>query len=378
MNIKNIKYLLIPFLVLWLYFPASCQYKILEDKEAVTKVHQAIDSIYNLNFDAADIIIEELEKDLKDYVGILLLKAFYVSWENNPIKKEHESYKLFESYLLQGIEKSEAILEKDPESVEANFYLMAFHAYLAELYVENGQNFKALGEAKSAYKFIKIGFDHTEDNPEFYFSSGIYNYYRERYPEENPFYKSFLWFFRSGDMAEGIAQLKKGSQLAVFTKAECLTYLFHVYLRYEDNPEEAIFYSIILKDKYPNNLHFVSNFIENKIRLNQYDKLYQHIERLLDSDKVFYRYLGEIFYGTYLENFEQKASEALKHYKIADNLGDQDEVRVPHQDSMLFLGMGRVYKSIGNTDEGTNYLKKSVKTAEYSAYRKDAEALLNE
>lgn len=364
--------------MLWLSIPGHAQYKILEDQEAVSKVQQAIDSIYNLNFDAADIIIEELEEELNDYPGILLLKAFYVSWEYNPIKKEHESYQLFESYLLQGVEKSEAMLQKDPESVEASFYLMAFHSYLAELYAENGQNFKALGEAKNAYKYIKIGFDHTEDNPEFYFSSGIYNYYRERYPEENPFYKSFIWFFRSGDMAEGISQIKKGTQLAVFTKAECLTYLFHVYLRYEDNPEEAIYYSIILKDKYPNNLHFISNFIENKIRLNQYDSLYKHIERMLNSDMVFYRYLGEIYYGTYLENFEKKSSKALKHYKIADKLGDQGEVRVPHYDSMLFLGMGRTYKSIGNIDEGNIFLKKSVKTADYSAYRKDAEALLNE
>ena len=65
------------------------------------------------------------------------------------------------------------MLRENKDDVEANFFLMACHAYLAELYVNNGYNFKALGEAKSAYKYIKIGFNHIDDNPEFYFSSGI-------------------------------------------------------------------------------------------------------------------------------------------------------------------------------------------------------------
>lgn len=371
-------YYLIILFSLWLVFPGQAQYKILEDKGAVDQVHQAIDSIYNLNFDTADVIIEELEKDLGDYPGVLLLKAFYVSWKYRPIKKEHESFQLFESYLLKGIENSEEMLRKDEGDVEASFFLMACHAFLAELYVNNGSNFKALGEAKSAYKYIKIGFDHTDDNPEFLFSSGIYNYYREKYPEENPFYKSFLWFFRSGDMKEGIRQLKEGSGNAVFTQAECLTYLYHIYLRYEDNPEDALFYAISLKDKYPNNLHYISNFIENKIRLDQFDGLMPYIERLISSKKDFFRYLGEIYYGNYLEKVDHQNSKAIRHYKLADELGEKDEVRVPHYDSILFLGLGRINKSIGNNDLGTQYLKKSIKAAEYSAYRKDAESLLNQ
>lgn len=361
----------------WFSFPVYAQYRILEDKNAVHKVHQAIDSIYNLNFSAADIIIEDLEENLADYPGILLLNAFYVNWKYRPIKKEHESYQLFESYLQKGVEQCELMLKEDDDNMEASFFLMACHAYLAELYVNNGQNFKALGEAKSAYKYIKIGFDHTDENPEFFFSSGIYNYYREKYPEENPFYKSFLWFFRSGDMEKGIDMLKTGSKRSVFTQAECFTYLFHIYLRYEDNPFSAYYYSTLLKDKYPNNLHYLSNYIENSIRLERYDDLILCINRLRDGDKKYYNYLGEIYYGMYLENYKNEPVLALQHYKMADALGDKDKIRIPHYDSMLYLGLGRINKSKGNADLGNQYLKKSVKVAEYEAYRKDAEALLN-
>ena len=354
------------------------QYKILEDSHTLEKIHHAIDSIYDLNFEAADMLIAELEPVLHDYPGLYLLKAFYVRWKYQPIKKDQQSFAMLESYLEKGIELGQKMLDQDKDNVEANFFLMASHALLAELYVNNGMNFKALGQAKSAYNYIKIGFEYIEQYPEFYFSSGIYNYYREKYPEENPFYKSFIWFFRNGDKARGLEMLKKGAELAVFTKTECYNYLFHIYLRYEDKPLNAIFYAGILKDKYPHNLYFLSNYIENSIRLHRYDGLYPYIAKLLESDKDYYRYHGEIFYGIYLEKAEQNLTAAIDHYRIADELGNKNDSRTPHYDSMLFLGLGRIYKTLGQKDKSKDYLKKSVKSAEYIAYRKDAQKLLDD
>jgi tetratricopeptide (TPR) repeat protein len=339
-------------------------------------VQQAIDSIYNLNFDTADSLIAILDDKLGEYPGNLLLKAFYTNWKHKPINEGHPSFAQFESYLNRSIELCEVMLKEDENNEEANFFMMASHAFLAELYVNNGHNFKALGEAKSAYKYIKIGFDQLDTNPEFYFSSGIYNYYREKYPEENPFYKSFLWFFKSGDKEEGINMLKKGASLASFTKAECLTYLFHIYLRYEDNPITSMYYARLLKNKYPNNLHYVANYVENSIRLEQYSDILPLIQRLLESKDTFYQYLGEIFYGNYLEKHTKNLSAALTAYKKADITGNEKDCRVLPYDSMLFLGMGRVYQKQGSPDLASEYLKKSAKSAEYQAYRNDALELL--
>lgn len=378
MKINHIKYQLTFLLLFWIISPAISQYNTLDKTASANKMQLAIDSIYNLNFEAADVMIAELEKELSEYPGLWLLKAFYVSWKYRPIKDEHKSYRLFESYLTKGIEQSEAMLEKDENDVEANFFLMACHAYLAELYVNNGHSFKALGEAKTSYNYIKVGFDYLDENPEFYFSSGIFNYYREKYPEENPFYKSFLWFFRSGDMVEGLKMLEKGAKTSVFTKAECYTYLFHIYLRYEDKPSKAIYYARLLKDKYPNNLHYIANYIENSFRMDSYDELNPYIRRLMSSDKKYYQYLGEIFYGIYLENSGAQKEVVLEHLTRADKLGEEDEIRMPHYDSILYFSLGKLYLKNGDESQGTKYLKKSIKSAEYSSYRKDAEELLND
>jgi tetratricopeptide (TPR) repeat protein len=365
-------------LVVWIISQSAGQYRILEDARATSLVQAGMDSIYNLNFTAADSIIEILDNKLGEYPGNLLLKAFYTSWKYRPLMDGQDSYDQFESYLKKSIDLCEAKLDENEDDEEANFFMMASHAFLAELYVNNGHNLRALGEAKSAYKYIKIGFEQLEHNPEFYFSSGIYNYYREKYPEENPFYKPFLWFFRSGDKEEGINMLKKGAEKASFTKAECLTYLFHIYLRYEDNPSSAIPYAALLKDKYPRNLHYIANFVENRIRLNRYENLRTYIQQLRDSRDDYYNYLGEIFLGDFLENNAQNLEAALLHYNKADKIGEEKECRVLHYDSILFLGMGRIYQKQNKNELAGAFLKKSAKSAEYQSYRKDAEELLKD
>jgi len=370
------KFILSIILATWAISLSTAQYRILEDARATSLVQAGMDSIYNLNFTAADSIIELLENKLGDYPGNLLLKAFYTTWKYKPLIDGHDSYHQFESYLKEAITLCEEILEDNENDEEANFFLMASHAFLAELYVNNGHNLKALGEAKSAYKYIKIGFDQLENNPEFYFSSGIYNYYREKYPEENPFYKPFLWFFRSGDKQEGLNMLKKGAEKATFTRAECLTYLFHIYLRYEDDPSSALSYATLLKDKYPNNLHYTANYVENCIRLNRYENLMPYIQQLIDSEDDFYNYLGEIFWGYLLEKGSNDLKSALVHYNRADKIGEEKDCRILHYDSILFLGLGRIFQKQNQSELATAFLKKSVKSAEYRAYREDAEALL--
>lgn len=379
-HVRNLfcKSLFVFFLSSWLVVPGFGQYKILEDQAATDKIGVAINDIYNMNFAAADTVILELEQKLGDYPGIYLLKAFYLNWKYQPLKKDSEPYARFEEYLQQGIAGSEKILAKDDDNAEANFFMMACHAYLAQLYVGNGQNLKALGEAKTAYKYIKIGFDLVERYPEFYFSSGIYNYYREKYPEENPFYKPFVWFFRSGDKAAGLRMLSKGAEEAVFTRAECITYLYHINLHYENKPAVAFQYATILKNLYPNNLFYIASYVECSMQLQRYAEMKPFIDKLQQSEKPFYRYIGEIFAGAYLNHQLHDMTGAMLHFNKAIKLGEEEEVGVPHYDGILYIEMGLAYQALGRQDAAAKYYEKASQVAEYKVYKRKAEALLND
>ncbi|MEZ0611599.1 hypothetical protein ACAW74_24015 [Fibrella sp. WM1] len=48
--------------------------------------------------------------------------------------------------------------------------------------VSLNRNLKAVGESRKAYVYMKDGFQLMDKNVEFYFSTGLYNYYVERYP----------------------------------------------------------------------------------------------------------------------------------------------------------------------------------------------------
>ena len=67
---------------------------------------------------------------------------------------------------------------------------------------------------------MKTGFDLMHKNPEFYYTTGLYNYYREQYPESHPGYKTVVWVLAGGDKEKGLQLLHKASKEALFTKTE--------------------------------------------------------------------------------------------------------------------------------------------------------------
>ena len=367
------------FIIFIFVFLFSCSYCLVQAQIQINnnpvlskKINQAIDYIYNLEFDKSEPLINEIHLELGEHPGVYLLEAFNYYWKKKPFKTGSKDFSIFEGYLIKSQEISEKFLDMDEDNVEASFFALAAHAYLAQLYVDNGENLRALSEAKSCYSYIKQGFKLLDKYPEYYFPCGIYDYYREKYPEENPFFKAFLWFFRSGDKEEGIRLLKKGASEAIFTKVESYNYLFHILLRYEEKPFLAAPYAKQLATWYPNNVHFTANYTEALVYENKYDEAWPYIQILLNSDSKYYKYVGNLFLGVYLEKKSHEYEEALAAYSIADKIGDSLELRSPHMDSQIYCGMGRVYLKQNKTKEAQDAFKKSVKTAEFSLVRDEA------
>lgn len=365
-------------LVLWLLFhpfKLVAQEGLWADKVTIDKIHTAIQHIYNLDFAPAEKIIAELDKTMAGEQPLVLLKAFNILWKNQPLKEGTKPYEEFEKLLREVIAKSAEELKQDKNNLEASFFMLAAHGYLAQIYVDNDLKMKALGEAKSAYSYIKVGFDNTDAIPEYLFPCGLYNYYRVRYPEENPFYKPFLWIFRSGDKDEGIRMLKEGTKRAVFTQVECYIYLYHIYFRYEFKPAMAEPYVKNLVERFPENPTFASHYAELLIYKKQFDKSLKYIEQLSNASRVEYRYQGAIFKGMYLELHKKNYAEAMKSYQRAEKLSEHVSPKSLHRESLLYLGIGRTHKALGNVSLARENLKKAASLAEYSFVRYEARSL---
>ncbi len=342
-----------------------------------SKINSTIDYIYNLEFDKSEPLIDDLHQTMGEHSAVYLLKAFNIFWKKKPFKIGSKDFTTFEGYLRRSLELSESVLEDNDEDVEASFFSLAAHAYLAQLYVDNGENLKALSEAKSCYGYIKEGFEMVNQFPEYYFPCGIYNYYREKYPEENPFFKPFLWFFRSGDKEEGIRMLQKGADKAIFTKVESNIYLFHILLRYEEKPHLSTPYAKKLFDAYPNNLNFTANYAESLIFENKIDQTKELIDPLVESENYYFKYVGYLFLGNYQEKYLNDYESALESYLLADEMGSKLDLRSPHMDSQIYLSMGRIYLKKNNETQAEKYFRQSVKKAEFSLIRDEAKEYLS-
>ncbi|MGI9543973.1 MAG: tetratricopeptide repeat protein, partial [Cyclobacteriaceae bacterium] len=280
-------------------------------------------------------------------------------------------------HLLTSLERTHAILDKDDENIEGIFFAMAINSWLAQFYDEDGSTFKALGSAKRAYTFMKKGFDLTDKSPEFYFSTGLYNSYRVQYPESNPVYKPFMWFFRSGDKALGIKQLKIASQRALFTKSEAAMYLAHLFLRYEKDPISALTYSRSLINNFPKNPVFKVNHVEALLEAKRYADAQSIIENLLRLPQPFFRMSAEIFHGMYLEKHLKDLTKAkafyLKGIETGTSLGDKAENRL----SFAYAGLARISHKEGDQDQALTYYKKASKLAQYRTIKEEAKAYQN-
>ena len=172
--------------------------------------------------------------------------------------------------------------------------------------------------------------------------------------------------------------LDTGYKQAIFTKVECLTYLCHIYLRYEYKPFSATPYARRLMESYPNNPTFRAHYAEALTLSKRYAKAEPFVEELINGNTEYFAYVGMIFKGEKKEKGDKNYVEALAIYKGADSKGDNLEMRNSHFDSILYCGLGRTYLELGESAKAKDYFKLASKKAEYSWVRDEAKKFLNQ
>lgn len=358
------KYTILFVIVILGHFPLKAD-NFYQDEKVKKQIKTTIDLIYNFQFEAADSAIAKLKPSLGYHPGWEMLRGFKIFWKYQPLRTGTKAYTDFEGVMKKVLKKC-IQLREDENYIEADFFEMAANGYLTELYANNNENFKALGIAKNIYSYVKNGFELQTEIPEYYFTSGLYNYYRVKYPEENPFFKPFMWFFMAGDKEEGIAFLKEGREKAVFTQVECINYLFHIYLRYEGDPQKSYFYASELIAKFPNNFLYQTFYLENLYCLKHYFKMQDHYDMLASSNNNYYKFLGLVFRGIYLEKAKGEYNAALLELNKAEQLLVKLPAAIPHYNSYLYAAKGRIHAILKQPGDSDKYFKKALSESEYS------------
>ena len=348
---------------------------ILNDSILINRMNRTIDLIYNFEFDEAYIEIDTLENQLGDHPAAHLLRSMILYWRDRPFKEDSDPYLEYQKELETAIELAASFLQNEDLYEEGEFYVLAGYGLLTDLYNGVGQKMKAIGSAKKAYNSLKEGFELKEKFPDFYFSSGLYNYYREKFPELHPFYKTFMWVFVNGDMELGLEQLLVASEEGVFTQREALIYLFHIYLRYENKPDLALQYSRVLVERFPGNYRFKCLFIENMIYNNQDSISNEMLSSMINHDDIFYQLAGNLFSGLISEKLGR--FEAARNYlRIAHEKYEEMGRDDGHYLSLIYTGMARLAVDQEDNHKAKKYYKLALKTDPYVPVRNEAERYL--
>ena len=346
------------------------------NEKRIEMVRQGGNFIYNMQPDSADYYIALVEKELPNHPIVPMMQALNIAWTEMPLRTTSKVFDAHVAALDKVIEKSQLLQEKIEDHPEGVFFEASARGIKSEYYAREGSYLKSLGEARRMYSLMKTGFELVEEHTEFLFMTGLYNYFREKYPQRHPVYKPFMWVFRSGDIELGLKQMDSATEVGILTKIEAHLYISYVYLRYEENTDKAKKYLESLVREYPNNLYFKSKLIECHVLKNEFDKALPLIGILSKQEDNYYRMCGEVFYGMYLEKEKLSFDKAQVYYEKALISGQLYTLKGLYFRSLAYIGLGRVYEHKNNLILASDFYEKAIEVNESEVVTKQAKQRL--
>jgi len=336
-------------------------------------VQRALDDIYGMHFAEADVQIRQLRARYPQHPLGPLLLATKFELQYLPVHENKAARAQFVQAVNEGIDLAKRMLDRDETNPEAVFFALTAHSYLAALYHNEGETLKAVSESRRCYGYLKDGMKLLDKNPDFYFTTGLYNYYVERYPMDHAIVKPFMVFFSGGDMTLGLKQMDVATKRASFMRNVANYYLAHVLIQYEMQPARAVPYTRYVADKYPANPLFAMLDAEVLLLSGRYAEARPALQRLKQLPNKIVPLAIATFTGILAEQADHDDKAAAQAYqtalKLPTNKPYTEEYKV-----MAYAGLARIAARAGNRDLARHYYKKVLSTAEYKSLIREARA----
>jgi hypothetical protein len=311
------------------------------------------------------VIYKKISESYPDHAIVLLFKGMIIYWQNYPLVPTSPACTPYEEVMHKCIELCDK-RNKSEDVTENLLTNLCARGLLLQFYADNNLSIDVFSLATSTYSYIKYAFNKTSSYADFYFFTGLYNYYREAYPENYPIYKSLAFLFPKGDKLKGIKEMQIASRNSIVLKAEAFSFLSGIYLDYENNFPKATFYSKTLTELYPGNLLYVGEYIKNLLLIKQYEEA----EKLIISyssktDNKYFEAQVAIFNGILQEKKYHNNSKAEQYYnkgvRAISLFGDFGN----EYSAYAYFGLSRISKDMGEKHYKRTYRKLALKLAAY-------------
>lgn len=289
--------------------------QVLKDTTSFRMMQEGIDMIYNMQFNEARAIYKKVSARYPESPVLYVYKGLLTYWEYFPIIPSSPHKESFENEMLRAIE----LIEKKPDHNSDPEFLLAnigARGLLLLFYADNDLTRDVISMASGTYQYVKEAFNHTNSYADFYFITGLYNYYREAYPEAHPVYKPLALLFPKGDKSKGLREIQIASKNAIVLKAEAHSFLTGIYISFENNFQQAYKYSKALSELYPRNTQYQAIYLKNLLLVKRYTEAENMLKNAPEKfGNSFYQAEFNILNGILQEKFHYNKKLAEYYYE---------------------------------------------------------------
>jgi tetratricopeptide (TPR) repeat protein len=345
---------------------------LIEDLHVQLECTQALNDLYNFKFDRAEFQFRYLKARYRWHPLPYFLMGLIEWWKIMPNTKDQSRDAIFLAYMDTTIMVSENLLKKHPAyRSESAFFLAAAHGFKGRLYAdEERRNWrKAASAGKSALDYLEMSKEKENLSVELLFGDALYNYFSVWVPENYPALRPVLWFFRKGDKALGLKQLKEVSYNAFYTRIEAMVWLMRILNSYENDQIRAFQLSEYLYTTYPDNPFFhryYARMLYSMGRFSEAEPVCRAILERIENKQIGYEatsgryaafFLGQIYEA------RRKYDEAKQYYELCMKFAEEIDATDSGYYLYSMIALGEIAQRQGNTAEAKRYYKEVRKKA---------------
>lgn len=352
---------------------APMQAQILLDSTAIGIITRGMHDNYNIEFEEAGKAYDALSKLYPGHPVLHLFNGMKIYWENFPMLPSSTPRNTFEKEMRKCIELSDIDNCPTPE-YEAEYLLsnICARGLLLLFYSDNDLSGEVIPLVTSSYRPLMRCFNFVSVCPDFYYFTGIYNYYREAYPIVYPVYKAVAFMFPSGDMEKGLQQLDNSSKHSMALRAEAISILSWIKMNFETNFSEALPYSKRLVVQYPSNPLYKVYYIKNLLLLKRYDEAEMIIMAKGKAEaNQFYRAALNIFSGIIQEKKYNNNDLAVNLYQKGINELSVFGAYGNEYAAYAYFGLSRIGKESADNHERRMNHRKAMDLVDFKKIKFD-------
>lgn len=373
--IASLLFLLAAFLPL-----SHAQRTIASNEPVKSLITKGFDKMYNSEFAAAANYYEQFHRAMPNSPVYSLVKGLNSYWQWYPAQTDDKMIAQGLQLFQTASDQSTAILKKNKSDLDAMYVYISAEGMLSRIYLMQNENLESAKHAKNSFFYLDEARQNVGVYPDFIFAIGMYNYWRDKFAEMHPFWKSFLFFLEDGDKKLGISQIESAYRNSVFTKVESILYLTLIYYQYENTPALALPFMKKLSAQYPANLFFKAKYAEGLVATRQLELAQPQINQLLASNQPVYLLAGNTLQA---QVWEQKGDWASAQKCVTTGLSYVKSGYGANEnyEGLLYMILGHIARKNKLGSEAQKYYAQVEEVGIYPAmvsearyYRKELKA----